>query len=127
MLHCGVMISYRTIWKKHTKREDKTMNLNIEMVKSKSGKECEISLIGRLDAQSAPEAEEFLLKQAQNFDSIFLNFSQLGYISSAGLRALKVLRIEMRRKGGTLTLKNVSTPVMEIFEMAGFAAFFNFA
>jgi len=103
------------------------MNLNIEMVKSKSGKECEISLIGRLDAQSAPEAEEFLLKQAQNFDSIFLNFSQLGYISSAGLRALKVLRIEMRRKGGTLTLKNVSTPVMEIFEMAGFAAFFNFA
>lgn len=102
------------------------MNLNIEMVKSKDGSECEVMLIGRLDAQTAPEAEEFLLEQAMNFDSIILNFAQLGYISSAGLRTLKALRMTMRKKGGTLALKGVSSSVMEIFEMTGFAAFFKF-
>jgi anti-anti-sigma factor len=102
------------------------MNLNIEMIRSKDGSECEILLIGRLDAQSAPEAEEFLLEQATHCDSVILNFSQLGYISSAGLRTLKALRMTMRKKGGTLKLKGVSTSVMEIFEMTGFAAFFNF-
>ncbi len=102
------------------------MNLNIEMVKSKDGSECEVMLIGRLDAQTAPEAEEFLLEQAMNFDSIILNFAQLGYISSAGLRTLKALRMTMRKKGGTLALKGVSSSVMEIFEMTGLAAFFKF-
>ncbi len=102
------------------------MNLNIDMVKSKDGSECEIMLIGRLDAQSAPEAEEFLLEQAMNFDSIILNFSQLGYISSAGLRALKALRMTMRKKGGSLAIKGAGTSIMEIFEMTGFAAFFKF-
>lgn len=102
------------------------MNLNIEMIKGKNVGECEIVLIGRLDAQSAPEAEEFLMEQAMNYDSVVLNFAQLGYISSAGLRTLKALRMTMRKKGGTLAIKGAGTSIMEIFEMTGFAAFFKF-
>ena len=100
------------------------MNLNMEMVKN--GNECKIALIGRLDAQTAPEAEEVLLEQAASFDTVILNFSRLGYISSAGLRTMKALRMTMRKKGGSLLLKGVSSSVMEIFEMTGFAAFFKF-
>ncbi len=100
------------------------MNLDMNLIKN--GNECEIALIGRLDAQTAPEAETVLLEQAVNFDSVVLNFSQLGYISSAGLRSLKALRMTMRKKGGSLALKGVSRSVMEIFEMTGFAAFFKF-
>lgn len=100
------------------------MNLDMELVKN--GDECEIMLIGRLDAQTAPEAEEVLLEQAVNFDSIILNFSQLGYISSAGLRTLKTLRMTMRKKHGSLAIRGVSGSVMDIFEMTGFAAFFKF-
>ncbi len=39
---------------------------------------------------------------------------------------MKALRMTMRKKGGTLALKGVSSSVMEIFEMTGFAAFFKF-
>lgn len=102
------------------------MNLDIEMVKSRDGKECEIVLIGRLDAQTAPETQDFLLEQAVEYDSIILNFAQLSYISSAGLRALKALRVTMRKKGGSLFIRGVSAGVMEIFEMTGFTAFFQF-
>ena len=100
------------------------MNLDMNLIKN--GDACEIALIGRLDAQTSPEAEEVLLEQATNFDSIVLDFSQLGYISSAGLRTLKALRMAVRKTGGSLALKGVSPSVMEIFEMTGFTAFFKF-
>jgi anti-sigma B factor antagonist len=52
--------------------------------------------------------------------------AELDYIASAGLRALKRLRGDVRKNGGTLTLRNVQEDVMEVFEMTGFAAMLNF-
>ena len=52
--------------------------------------------------------------------------AQLEYISSAGLRALKRLHMEMKKKGGSLVLTNVRKMVMEVFEMTGFAGLLMF-
>ena len=52
--------------------------------------------------------------------------TELDYIASAGLRALKRLRGDVRNNGGTLTLKGVQDDVMEVLEMTGFAAMLNF-
>ena len=85
------------------------------------GTEGEILLDGRLDANTAPEAEEVFEQLSERFERVVLNLSKLEYVSSAGLRIIKRLHISMSRKGGELVLKNVNRMVMEVFEMTGFA------
>ena len=47
-------------------------------------------------------------------------------VISAGLRALKRAHMAMRRKGGTLAVRNVTKAVMEVFEITGFAGMLKF-
>lgn len=88
--------------------------------------EGELILIGRLDANSAPEAEEIFKQVMERFDRVVLNLDQLEYISSAGLRVIKILHMGMKKKDGELVLINVKKMVMEVFEMIGFAGLLTF-
>lgn len=82
----------------------------------------EVFLEGRLDASAAGEAQELLMQTAERFDKLILNMEGLEYISSAGLRILKILHITMTKKQGELVLRNVNRMVMEVFEMTGFVS-----
>lgn len=86
----------------------------------------EVKLVGRLDVKAAREAESAFAEASAAAPNIVLDMSELEYIASAGLRALKRLRSEVRNNGGTLTLRDVQADVMEIFEMTGFAAMLTF-
>ena len=88
--------------------------------------EGELKLIGRLDTNTAADAETHMTEVANRFDTLILNLAELEYVSSAGLRALKRAHLTMRRKGGTLMVKNVTKPVMEVFEITGFAGMLKF-
>ena len=90
------------------------------------GTEGELILIGRLDANSAPEAEEIFKEMIERFDTIVLNMEQLDYISSAGLRVIKIIHMGMKKKNGELVLTKVQKMVMEVFEMVGFAGLLKF-
>ena len=90
------------------------------------GTEGEVLLIGRLDANSAPEVEEIFREIMGRFDRVVLNLQQLEYISSAGLRVIKVIHMGMKKKDGELVLTNVQKMVMEVFEMVGFAGLLKF-
>lgn len=81
----------------------------------------ELRLEGRLDSVAAPSAQEAFLKVAGEYAKITLNFANLAYISSAGLRVLLLLQKQVNRTGGSLTLTNVSPAVMEVFELTGFS------
>lgn len=100
------------------------MALDLNLVKR--GRECELKMVGRLDATTSPGAQEAMLQLSEQYDSIILNFKELAYVSSAGLRALKAIRIAMRKKNGNLALTGVSKEVMEIFEVTGFAGLFKY-
>lgn len=84
--------------------------------------EGELLLEGRLDALTAPDAEQILLQTAQRFDHLILNMQGLQYISSAGLRVLKLTHMAMAKKSGTLVLTQVTKNVMDVLEMTGFAS-----
>ena len=86
----------------------------------------EVKLVGRLDVKAARDAETAFSDAAQAAPNILLDMTELDYIASAGLRALKRLRGDVRNNGGTLTLKGVQDDVMEVLEMTGFAAMLNF-
>lgn len=81
----------------------------------------ELRLEGRLDATASAAAQEAFLKVAEEYAEIELNFAQLAYISSAGLRVLLILQKQMNRTGGALKLTHVSPAIMEVFEMTGFS------
>ena len=83
--------------------------------------EGELLLEGRLDSAAAQDTAEIFQSQAERFDRLILNMARLEYVSSAGLRIIKLLHMQMRRKDGELIVKNVNSMVMEVFEMTGFA------
>ncbi len=85
----------------------------------------ELRLEGRLDTTSAPAAQDAFLTVAEEYAKISLNFSSLDYVSSAGLRALLMLQKQVNRTGGSLCLTNVSSAIMEVFEMTGFSGILN--
>lgn len=90
----------------------------------KRGETGELILSGRLDSTTADDTGEVFQKTAERFDNIILNFSELQYISSAGLRQLKLLYITMQKKNGTLVLRNANEMVTEVLEMSGFITMF---
>ena len=86
----------------------------------------EVKLVGRLDVKAAREAEAAFAEASQAAPNVLLDMTELDYIASAGLRALKRLRTDVRKNNGTLTLRGVQDDVMEVFEMTGFVAMLEF-
>ena len=88
--------------------------------KEENGIVC-IEIIGRLDADSSPEAEK-VVKDAikDQTNRILFNLASLEYLSSAGLRVLLGAAKEMRRKDGKIVLCALNEFVKEIFEVSGF-------
>ena len=78
-------------------------------------------LEGRLDTTAAPAAERAMRKVAEEHQRLVIDFEQLQYITSAGLRVLLILQKIMMAKSGQLLLKNLNPQVMEVLEMTGFA------
>ncbi len=79
-----------------------------------------IKLSGRLDTNTAPELEEELKKDLLNVTELVLDFKELKYISSAGLRVVLATQKTMNKQG-KMELQNVNDLIMEIFEATGFA------
>ena len=100
------------------------MNLEVNLIKHGSG--AELQLIGNIDATNAPDVDKLLIDVIGRYDSLVLDMGKLEYVSSAGLRAFKHAYIELRKKGGTLTAKNVGKMVMEVLEVTGFTRLFKF-
>ena len=94
--------------------------MTIKLIK-KSDSKAELILEGRLDTATAPSVQEAFLKVAGQYAQIEVNFSDLAYISSAGLRALLLLQKQVNKTGGSLVLTKVKPSIKEVFEITGFA------
>lgn len=84
------------------------------------GNRLTIKLDGRLDTNTAPELDEELGAILSGVQELIFDFSDLKYISSAGLRLILSTQKTMNQQG-TLVIENVNDMVMEIFETTGFA------
>lgn len=85
-----------------------------------NGKELILTLEGRLDTTTAPNLEQELNKEIENVESLIFDFSNLEYLSSAGLRILLTSQKIMNTKG-EMIIRNVNDTIMEIFEITGFS------
>ena len=79
-----------------------------------------VAVEGRLDTVTAPDLERELQADLANVTDLTLDFANLEYISSAGLRVLLSAHKAMAGKGGMKVI-HVNEVVQEVFEVTGFS------
>ena len=87
---------------------------------TRDGGKAYAKLTGRIDTVTVGQAEKELKAGLDTVTEYILDFKQVDYISSAGLRLLLSLQKTMNKQG-SMKLINVSEMVSEIFDVTGFA------
>ena len=90
------------------------------ITKTLNGTELTVALEGRLDTVTAPELETELKASLEGVTVLVIDFAELEYISSAGLRVLLSAQ-KVMNKQGEMKVTHVNETVMEIFEVTGFS------
>lgn len=88
--------------------------------KSMEGTQLTLILTGRLDTTTAPQLEAELKRSIGGAKSLVLDFADLEYLSSAGLRVLLVAQ-KVMNKQGKMIIRNVNETISEVFEITGFS------
>ncbi len=91
----------------------------MKITKKETQERLEIILEGRLDTTTAPQLEAELKESVSGVKELILDFTDLAYISSAGLRVLLSAQKVMNRQG-SMVICNVNEDVMEVFDVTGF-------
>lgn len=81
--------------------------------------ELTLTLSGRLDTTTAPQLEAELKASLENVDNLIMDFKELEYISSAGLRVLLSSQ-KVMNKQGKMSIRHVNDTILEVFEVTGF-------
>lgn len=85
-----------------------------------------VEIDGRIDAHTAPAVEKELnALQQQNISKMIIDFSNVNYISSGGLRVFLTALKWSRAHNGDLKLAHLEPNVEKIFKLAGFTKIFN--
>ena len=92
----------------------------MDITKNYNGKELTIKVGDRIDTVTAPDFENEILDEMGKFNSLIIDFSNLEYISSAGLRVLIATQKKLKPENIPMTIKKVNDTINEIFKMSGF-------
>lgn len=80
-----------------------------------------LALKGRLDSVNAAAVEASITDQIkQGASRLVLDFSDVSYVSSAGLRVVLVVAKRLKEIGGRLVLIGLTPSVHEVFAISGF-------
>lgn len=94
----------------------------MKIEKKMSGTELTVAVEGRLDTTTAPELEKELKEHYGSLTRLTLDFAELEYISSAGLR---VVLSAHKAMNGRMVVNNATEIVREVFEVTGFSDILN--
>jgi len=97
----------------------------MEIIKSINNNELTLKVIGELNTATCQKLEEEINKSISGIKKLIFDFSELSYISSAGLRVLLVSKKTMDKKG-KMIVKGANKGVMDIFEITGFSNVLDF-
>lgn len=96
----------------------------MEFVFDTESKQIHGAPIGAIDSTTAPKLQEPLLAAIAKYQaSVELDFTQVPYISSAGLRVLVLAAKELKPLGKKMKLTGVSGTVLQVLNLANFSAF----
>lgn len=92
----------------------------MEIKDFKENEKLTICVTGSLDSITSSDLEEFIRDNIEGINELILDFKELDYVSSAGLRVLLVTLKIMKTKG-SIKIINVNESVNEVLTMTGFA------
>jgi anti-anti-sigma factor len=96
------------------------MEINVTM----EGDAVTAGLVGRLDTITSPALQQKANEILEGSPKInmTIDFASVDFVSSAGLRVLLMLHKKLLASQGSLSLKNLSAGVKEVFDMTGFSS-----
>lgn len=96
----------------------------MDLIKQYNEKELTIIVKDKIDTTTAPDFENEITDEMGKFDSLIIDFTDLEYISSAGLRVLVSTEKKLKPEGIPFVIK-VNDTIKEILEMSGFNKILN--
>ena len=96
----------------------------MEIKKEQNGENLKISLIGRLDAVTATNLDKVVQNDLTGIKDLVMDFKELVYVASAGLRVLLMAQKKMNKQG-SMKIINGSDDIKDVFDMTGFLDFLN--
>lgn len=94
----------------------------MKMEQNRDGDRLTVALSGRIDSVTAPELDAALDNWLDGVRDLVLDFKELEYTSSAGLRVLLKTQKRMKKQG-KMKLINVCSDIIELLELTGFTKF----
>ena len=96
----------------------------MDLIKEYNEKELTITVKDKIDTITAPDFENEIMDEMGKFDSLILDFTDLEYISSAGLRVLIATEKKLKPQNIPFVIK-VNDTIKEILVMSGFDKILN--
>lgn len=95
----------------------------MELLKEYNDLDLTVTITGQIDTNTAPDLEKFIDKEMSRAKNITLDFSNVDYISSAGLRVLLSVYKKQNDRKNKLIISKANSDVLSILEMTGFTSF----
>lgn len=83
-----------------------------------------VEIAGDIDGKTAPEIQGQILSLVQPGVKMILDMTQVGYMSSAGLRVLLAMYRQAKSSDGHVVLAGLSEEIEDTMSMTGFLRFF---
>jgi anti-sigma B factor antagonist len=91
----------------------------MEIVKTQTDGKLNLAISGKLSAATAGEFGVHVDAAIADCKQIVMDFAEVSYLASAGLRVLISAQKKLNAAGGTLSICNVREEVFEVFEVTG--------
>lgn len=100
---------------------DEFVEGTISLKEESSGDILIITMNGRLDALTSPQAEKQVFDLINRGEhKVLFDFSGVDYLSSAGMRMLLSVAKKLKSLSGKLVISDIQPNVIDILQMAGF-------
>lgn len=97
----------------------------MEFSNKKVGDVAVLEIVGRLDSEASRDLETAVVDLiASGITKMLMDFGQVDYINSSGLRVLLMALQQLKRNGGRLHLCDIKDYMGEVFEISGYNEIF---
>jgi anti-sigma B factor antagonist len=83
-----------------------------------------VRIVGDIDGKTAPQVQEQVLPLVKPDSKILLDMSQVGYMSSAGLRLLLSTYRQVTSNNASIVLAGMNEDIQDTMSATGFLRFF---
>jgi anti-anti-sigma factor len=98
----------------------------VEISEKKENEIVVIGLNGRLDAATSFDFETKIIGLIDSGErKLVVDFSQMDYISSSGLRVLLMAAKKLKEVNGRIIIASASSHIQNVFNIAGFTSIFS--